>query len=85
MKNFNITISDEEEKALLIYMVDVQAWIDNAIHNRARQAIDQIISENTNKQPKKLSTEERVLLVNELAPGIKTAQQRLNEILIKNE
>ena len=79
-----VTISDEEEKALLIYMVDIQEWIDNAIHNRARQAIDQIISENTDRQPKKMPIEDRNKIINDLTSNMKTAYQKKMNLLLEN-
>ena len=39
---YTITLSDEEEKALLTDMMSIQEWIDNAIHNKARQCIDTV-------------------------------------------
>ena len=45
MKQFTITISDEEGKALLTDMGSIQEWIDNAIHNKARQVIDKVCEE----------------------------------------
>lgn len=33
---------EEEEKALLTDTISIQEWIDNAIHNKARQCIDTV-------------------------------------------
>lgn len=50
MGQYTVTLSAEEEKALLTDMASVQSWLDNVIHNKARQCIDavceQALSEN---------------------------------------
>jgi hypothetical protein len=45
MKQYTINLLDEEEKALLACITDVQEWIQHAIKNKARQCIDRIITE----------------------------------------
>lgn len=45
MGNYTITLSAEEEKALLTDMISIQDWLNNAIHNKARQCIDAITKE----------------------------------------
>ena len=39
---YTISITDAEKKALEYIAFSVQDWIDNAVDNRARQAIDEI-------------------------------------------
>lgn len=78
MKQYTITLSDEEDKAMQHIAVSVQNWLDNAIHNRARQATDEIILEHSDKQPKKISQEERASIVRKA--DIKTAAQRQKEL-----
>tara|TARA_R110000744_G_C19104595_1_gene534006 strand:+ start:400 stop:660 length:261 start_codon:yes stop_codon:yes gene_type:complete len=39
---YTVSITDAEKKALEYIAVSVQAWIDNAVDNRARIAIDEI-------------------------------------------
>ena len=39
---YTISITDAEKKALEYIAVSVQDWIDNAVDNRARIAIDEI-------------------------------------------
>lgn len=43
-KTYTITLSDAEDKALKTVSVDAQEWIDNAVHNRCRIAIDEIVA-----------------------------------------
>ena len=45
MPDITISITDTEQKALETVMVDIQAWTDNAVTNRARIAKDEIISQ----------------------------------------
>lgn len=42
MPDYTVTLTDAEDKALRHVAVDPQAFIDNAIHNRCRIAIDDI-------------------------------------------
>jgi hypothetical protein len=42
MATYTITLSDAEDKALHTVAVSAQEWIDNAVHERCRIAIDEI-------------------------------------------
>ena len=44
MAIYTITLSDAEEKALGSIAVSQQEWIDNAVHERCRIAIDEIVN-----------------------------------------
>lgn len=44
MKTYTITLSDAEDKALGVVAYSQQDWIDNAVHNRCRIAMEEIIS-----------------------------------------
>ena len=44
MVNYTITLSDAEDKALKFVAVSAQDWIDNAVHNRCRIAIEDIVA-----------------------------------------
>ena len=37
-----VELTAEQEKALLTDMLDISLWIGNAIHNKARQCIDEV-------------------------------------------
>ena len=41
---YTITLSDAENKALGVVSVSQQEWIDNAVHERCRIAIDEIVN-----------------------------------------
>ena len=44
MKQYTITLSDAEDKALSIIALSQQDWIDNAVHERCRIAIEEIVA-----------------------------------------
>ena len=43
-KTYTITLSDAEDKALSVVAFSQQEWIDNAVHNRCRIAIEEIVA-----------------------------------------
>ena len=42
-KQYTITLSDAEDKALSVVAFDQNEWIQNAVHERCRIAIDEIV------------------------------------------
>lgn len=42
-KQYTITLSDAEDKALSILAFDQNEWIQNVVHDRCRVAIDEIV------------------------------------------
>lgn len=44
MANYTITLSDAEDKALHVIALSAQDWIDNAVHERCRIAMEEIIA-----------------------------------------
>ena len=44
MATYTITLSDAEDKALKSVTVSAQDWIDNAVHERCRIAIEEIVN-----------------------------------------
>lgn len=44
MATYTITLSDAEDKALKSVAVSAQDWIDNAVHERCRIAIEEIVN-----------------------------------------
>lgn len=77
MSDCVVSLSSEEVKALLTDMISIQDWLDNAIHNKARQCIDRIAEEYSDKQLRKMSLEEKLEVVRE-AP-VKSAAERQAE------
>ena len=47
MANYTVTLTDTEKTAMEYIAFDVDHWISNAAHNRARIAIEEIIKLNT--------------------------------------
>lgn len=45
MATYTVTLTDAEDKAFRVVALDPQDWIDNAVHNRCRIAIDDIYSQ----------------------------------------
>jgi hypothetical protein len=43
-KQYTITLSDAEDKALSVVAFSQQEWIDNAVHERCRIAIEEIVA-----------------------------------------
>lgn len=43
MITYTITLTEAEDKALRFVANDVQDWIDNAVHERCRIAIDEVV------------------------------------------
>ena len=79
MFKFTVQLTDVEMKALLTEMKDVQEWLDNAIHNRARVAINKIVNDTSDKQVSKLSVLERENIVK--LTNVKTAVEKETEFL----
>lgn len=50
MIEYKITLTEAEDKALRYVAVDPQEWIDNAVHNRCRIAIDEISSKEVQRR-----------------------------------
>lgn len=76
MATYTITLSDAEDKALKSVAVSAQDWIDNAVHERCRIAIDEIV--NTEVQ-RKLAAGESITGSKEdivMAANIESAAER---------
>ena len=43
-KTYTITLTDAEDKALSVIALSQQEWIDNAVHERCRIAIEEIVA-----------------------------------------
>jgi hypothetical protein len=44
MATYTITLSDAEDKALHVVALSAQDWIDNAVHERCRIAMEEIVN-----------------------------------------
>lgn len=80
MVTYTITLSDAEDKALAYVATSQQEWIDNAVHDRCRLAIDEIVNAEVQRklaagEPITGSKDEIVL-----AADIKSAAERQDEM-----
>jgi hypothetical protein len=44
MATYTVTLTDAEDKAIHVVAKSAQEWINNAVHNRCRIAIDEIVN-----------------------------------------
>jgi hypothetical protein len=75
-KKYIITLSDAEDKALSVIAFSQQDWIDNAVHERCRISIDEIVNAEVQR---KLAAGEQITGSKEdivLAATIETAAER---------
>ena len=76
---YTITLTEAQQKALEYVAYDPQEWIENAVYNRCRIAIDEIVAEEVERitsQGGEISgTKEDIVL----AAPIKSAKERTNE------
>lgn len=49
-KTYTVTLTDAEDKALRYVAASAQEWIDNAVHERCRIAIEQIVQEEVQRK-----------------------------------
>lgn len=84
MQQFIVELSDAEVKALSHYVLSVQEWINNIVHERCRIAIDEIV--NTEIQRKLINGEPIVGTKEDivLAANIKSVLELNEEDVLKN-
>jgi hypothetical protein len=82
MTKYTITLSDAEDKALHVVALDAQDWINNAVHERCRVAMEEIVANYVKEQlaagkPLSGSTTEEIVL----ASDVKSAAERNAEAI----
>ena len=70
----SVELTATQYKAAAYDCYSVEEWVENAIHNKARQMIDVIVLEVSDKNPKKISKAEKEIIVKEAV--IKSAKER---------
>ena len=55
MPDIIVTLSQEEFDAMGVLNVTPQEWAQNAVSNRARKIVDDLVTEYTDKNPNKMS------------------------------
>ena len=76
MKTYTITLTEAEDKALSIFAIDQDDWIQNAVHARCAHAIEEIVSAEVQR---KLAAGEPISGTKEdivLAANLETAAER---------
>ena len=63
MKQFTIEITEEEHKALDATILDIQEWTQHAIKDKARKCIDRLVEEHSDKNPKRMSLEDKIKFI----------------------
>jgi len=63
MANYTVSLTATEEKAILSDVASIQDWLDNAAHNKARQCIDEVVRQHSDKNPAKLSPTDKAAIV----------------------
>lgn len=81
MNTFTITLTDAELKALAFFAYDPQDWMDNAVHERCRLAMEEIFTQEVARMVADPTTTsipaDREVVV--LAADIKSARERHDE------
>ena len=75
-KIYTITLTDAEDKALHVVAMSAQEWIDNAVHERCRVAIEEIVAAEVQR---KLAAGESITGTKEdivMAAQVESAAQR---------
>ena len=86
--DYTITLTDTENKALSYASLSQQDWIDNAVHNRCRIAIDEIVDIYTKRaldEGVQIPATRELIVADAFTKGwVKTAKQ-LNEEIQSNQ
>jgi len=82
-KTYTITLSAAEDKALHSVAISAQDWIDNAVHERCRIAIDEIVALTVEKCLETATqlpgTKDDIVMLAFERGWVKTAEQRQAE------
>lgn len=77
--NIILTVTNEEKRILDSWLgVDeIQNWIQHALANKIRQRIDASILESTDRNPKKLSQADKLLLLKDVVLPDKASRSQV--------
>jgi len=87
MAKYTVELTDSEVKAMGVISYSVQDWIDNAVHNRARIAIDEIY----NVEVERMTADPNIDSIPAdkdavvLAANIKSAKEKTDEQLAESK
>ena len=69
MKQYTVEISDGENRVLESWLggeTEIQEWVQHALKNKARKRLDATIEEVTDRNPKKLTEQEKIDLIKDV-------------------
>jgi len=81
MATYTVTLTAAEDKAIHVIAIDAQDWIDNAVHERCRIAMEEIVNSEVQR---KLANNEPITGSKDdivLAAIVKTAAERNAEVI----
>jgi len=66
--NIICTLTDEEKKILDSWLGEdkIQEWLQHALDNKIRQRVDASVLEHTDRNPKKLTKEDKITLLKDV-------------------
>ena len=86
MSNYEVTLTNLEESAMQFVAADVNDWIQNAVHERARVAVEEIVQFAVQQylaQGMSIPSTREDIVMGAYANGwIKTAADRNNDLTI---
>jgi len=77
-----ITITDDEKKVLESWLGvgGIEDWIQHALSNKIRQRVDASILEHSDRNPKKLSKQEKLDLLKDIELPTREERDRISEL-----
>lgn len=82
MNEYTVSLSNAEKKALGVFVLDIQEWIDNVVHERCRVAIEEVFQTEVQRMLEDPSTtfipadKELVVLNADLVPASEQENMR---------
>lgn len=65
-KIITVTLTDEEYKAMSVLVPTPEEWANNAVKNKARKMIDELVDKNSDKKVIKMTEEEKNAVMNSI-------------------
>ena len=65
-KDITITLTDDEYKAMSVLSETPEEWIQHAATNKARKMIEQLVLDNSDLQPSKISESEKKRILKDI-------------------
>lgn len=85
MPVYTITLSDVEQKAMEYISTDVDFWIQNAVHERARLAIEEMVQTHINEKLAKgeaiSGTREEIVMTTHLLSAVARNEEILKQMI----